>query len=272
MPHSLEAHNVLLMPISPRLARLESLETRTLFSITLVDGTLQIEGTRRSDVIDVAVGVISPSRILVSVNGVGETFRAKSVTRIVIIAGLGDDTINQPFYMPPRKTSFDVNRPTTILGGGGNDYISGTLGTSLIDGGDGDDNIAGNSVEDSVSTLRGGAGDDVLFANFGRNILEGGAGADKIIGSDGDDVISGGPGNDNIDGTGGHDTITGDNGNDTLTSGDGKGGIIEGGRGDDEVIGNRTATLFGNAGKDTFRAYFLSSVKDAETGETVTVA
>ncbi len=182
-----------------------------------------------------------------SVNGIGMTFRAKSVTRISVIAGLGDDVINN-FRTSSSRIEYNVVRPTTIMGGGGNDEIDGTLGTSLIDGGDGDDRI---------------------YADLGQNVIEGGAGDDNILGSDGDDLISGGPGNDTIDGTGGNDTINGDGGNDRLASDSGEGGIIQGGRGDDELMGNRTPMLFGNAGTDSFRAYFLSSVEDAVPGETV---
>src|SRR5436305_11577931 len=107
-------------------APLESLERRTLFSIALIDGTLQIEGTRRADVIFIAHGLRSPSRFLVSVNGIGMTFRAKSVTRISVIAGPGDDVINN-FRTSSSRIEYKVVRPTTILGGGGNDEIDGTL-------------------------------------------------------------------------------------------------------------------------------------------------
>jgi Ca2+-binding RTX toxin-like protein len=256
------------MPISPRPPRVEVLEPRQLCSATLLDdGTLRIEGTRRSDVIEMSIRSQRSGRILVSVNGVAQAFRAKDVTRIDVLCGLGNDRVNSTFG---KSNPRDVARPTTLLGGGGDDVMDGNAGDNVIDGGDGNDRFGGGGGN---NTLSGGAGHDTILAGRGgRNVINGGDGNDQLIGGRGDDLIDGGPGNDNLDGQGGRDTLRGDNGNDALFVGDGnggKGGLIEGGRGDDFIYGNPTATLFGNAGFDTFNTTVAKTVKDAASGDKI---
>ena len=79
----------------------------------------------------------------------------------------------------------------------------------------------------SVENLIGGSGDDDLTGDGGSNRLEGGAGADVIYGETGDDTLIGGPGDDIIDGEGsdgvGFDLIDGGPGADEI-NGDTTGG------------------------------------------------
>ncbi len=69
----------------------------------------------------------------------------------------------------------------TIVGGNGNDMMTGNAGANLLVGGIGDD------------VLTGGAGDDTLIGRNGADRLDGGAGQDWVEGDDGDDILSGGP-------------------------------------------------------------------------------
>src|SRR2546421_12624166 len=70
----------------------EVLEERRMLSASLSShGVLDVEGTRRADV--VTVSKTSTGRIDVSVNGVHETFRGRSVHSIVVNAGRGDDAV-----------------------------------------------------------------------------------------------------------------------------------------------------------------------------------
>ena len=74
----------------------------------------------------------------------------------------------------------------------GNDRatISGSLKLpSLIDGGDGDDELNGGG---GGSVLLGGGGNDRLLGGSLRDILIGGAGEDRLVGNPGEDILVGG--------------------------------------------------------------------------------
>lgn len=272
----------ILMPTHP--FTVESLESRTLLSATLSGGTLLIDGTRRSDSIEIYTGADPTNRIVVVVNGVGDTFRASAVKNIVVNAGLGDDQINTG-ALPGQAVR--VSKPATLLGGSGNDEIHANAANTTIDGQDGNDNlfagagaalIMGGEGTDSLNggqgldTLSGGDGGDTILAGQHGSVITGDAGDDHINGGSGNDSISGGAGNDIIDGLGGTDSIQGDNGDDILSISDGNGGVggfIQGGRGNDNITGNPTSNLFGNAGEDTFFTPNVSLVKDPATGDVI---
>ncbi|WP_286829546.1 M10 family metallopeptidase C-terminal domain-containing protein, partial [Kordiimonas sp. UBA4487] len=108
-------------------------------------------------------------------------------------------------------------------------------------------------VNDNV-TVFGGAGDDTLSNSYYSGVLDGGDGADLISGASGTDALYGGNGDDTITssassyGTG--DTIDGGSGNDLITiAGNGK-AVISGGDGDDTVSVNKGAHVTGGAGND----------------------
>ena len=73
---------------------------------------------------------------------------------------------------------------TTLLGGNGQDSLSGRSGNDLIDGGNGPDQLEG----------RGGS--DIISGGNGSDYLSGGAGGDRLIGGQGADILEGGSGND----------------------------------------------------------------------------
>ncbi len=90
----------------------------------------------------------------------------------------------------------------TVKGLGGNDSISAAaLATQLIgltlDGGDGNDTIAGSQI---LETLLGGEGSDSIDGNRGNDVARLGAGEDTFIWDPGD-------GNDTIEGQDGTDTM-----------------------------------------------------------------
>ena len=169
----------------------------------------------------------------------------------------------------------------TILGGGGNDMLSGSDGADVLSGGSGADLIAGNAGNDSVfagsgeDTVQGGddndvilgqGGDDTLEGGNGDDFVNGGAGTDRVFGDDslgltsGNDTLSGGARNDALFGGAGNDVIFGGAGGDTIDGGDdddtlfGQGGadIVNGGSGNDSIVWRTDGddTVDGGEGRD----------------------
>lgn len=168
--------------------------------------------------------------------------------------------------------------------GAGNDIYRGVAGRALgvIDGGDGDDEIAGGRNAD---VLRGGNGNDTLQGNDGTDSFDGGAGSDTVVyttnttpvrvdlpaglvtfpgqkwkpeslalienaqgGSGGDILIGDGTAN-RLAGNGGHDVIDAGNGADT----------VDGGAGNDRIAGGAGPAdlrdvIYAGSGHDTVDA------------------
>lgn len=103
----------------------------------------------------------------------------------------------------------------SVIGGSGNDRLSG----------DGDDNY-----------LEGNAGDDRLRGRGGDDIPQGGKGADRVSGDDGHDVVWG---------DAGVDHLRGGNGDDLLIGRDGDPDQVECGLGNDDAVVTRVDTLAG---------------------------
>lgn len=143
-----------------------------------------------------------------------------------------------------------------VVGGTGNDEITGSIGNDSLYGEDGNDTIAGGAGEDDLyggtgdDSIEGGAGNDGIYGNAGNDVIEGGAGNDSIEGGTGDDVIAGGAGNDSIEGGADNDSLEGGMGSDTIAGGAGN-DVIEGGADNDWVIGDAgDDTLSGGAGDE----------------------
>ncbi len=161
----------------------------------------------------------------------------------------GDDTIDLGWYFN------SVTGLAFVDGGAGNDQLAGSNGNDWLFGGNGDDTLSGGDGDDWIfgDALLGGSGNDWLYGGNGNDKLSGGAGNDMLYGEvgddtldggDGDDIIVGGDGNDVIYGGAGNDTIYGQKGNDT----------IRGGSGSDSLYGDNTGTYGTNTGggSDTF--------------------
>ncbi len=160
-----------------------------------------------------------------------------------------------------------------VIGGSGNDAISGNNVNNVLQGLPGDD------------TLLGLEGADILTGDEGNDKLKGGGGADQLFGGDGDDNLKGGGGADLLRGGPGIDTATYEDSGSAvavnLLSGSGAGGtangdelvLIEniiGSDYDDLLIGDDGANrLRGGNGRDNIKGGGGADVLDGGTGPDV---
>jgi Ca2+-binding RTX toxin-like protein len=151
---------------------IEGLETRRFLSAghvhpfaALHHGKLMVHGTKAADAITVAVDAADPTKLDVTMNGTTLQFDLASVSRLMVVAGKGDDSVT----VDPAVT-FGCK----LIGNAGNDALSGGAGDDVILGGAGDD------------TCSGGAGNDVVFGGGDVDSCSGGAGADQFNPGDAD--------------------------------------------------------------------------------------
>ncbi|MDF0554735.1 peptidylprolyl isomerase [Kamptonema sp. UHCC 0994] len=123
----------------------------------------------------------------------------------------GTDTVQLTVQDSQQNTS-------GIQAGAGNDRVTGSSVSDVINGNQGNDTLSGEAGDDY---LRGGKDDDSLSGGVGNDIVSGNQGNDSLDGGAGDDFLRGGRGNDVLTGGDGNDILIGDLGNDTLTGGGG---------------------------------------------------
>jgi len=246
-----------------------------------LEGGLGIDTADYSDKTEsVAMTLATSKSASVTVDGVAE-----DTVRYIenVIGGSGNDTITGD------KTA------NLFRGGAGNDALDGAAGIDTADYSDKTVSVAvalANStavdvlvdglVEDnlrSIENVVGGSGNDILSGDSLVNRLEGGAGNDILKGGNGKDILDGGTGSDTVDysdkivavtltlsgatpavvkiNKSSEDTISnfenaiGGSGNDLLT-GDGLVNRLEGGAGDDVLKGaGGNDVLDGGDGIDT---------------------
>ncbi|WP_323782267.1 calcium-binding protein [Leisingera sp.] len=136
-----------------------------------------------------------------------------------------------------------------ILGGAGNDSLSGLSGGDLLLGEGGSDRLLGGAGRD---TLNGGDGDDALLGDSGRDqliggngndLLNGGRHGDRLLGEGGNDTLKGGGGKDVLIGNSGNDLLAGGSSGDTLRGESGRDTLL-GHKGDDMLTGGKHADVF----------------------------
>lgn len=236
----------------------ESLESRTLMSVSLEQGVLTLTGTDGNDRITVGVGsrrvthvdwrgrwrVLQRARVSfveVQVNEEVRRFRVGRIDRVVVHAGAGDDTVvvggdyetNVPVQRGPRLQPMAVD--AVVHGGDGADFIVGGRGKDRLFGEAGDDRMFG--LAGWGDTVDGGDGNDVLGDVCEDRSLS------TMLGGPGDDIL-----------VGHHDSFLTVPPHNSLAAQHGA-----------------PHSLFGGPGNDQFRAH-TTEVRDLEPGESVTPA
>jgi serralysin len=213
---------------------------------TIVSDKRLIHGTRGPDVI---LGGPGPNKIL---GGGGNDTICGGRGRDRIDGGRGKDTLDG-------RADADV-----VRGGRGSDVVAGGAGVDQVRGESGNDTVRGDAGRDDVE---GGLGDDEVDGGAGSfDTVTGGIGSDRINGGPGaHDIASyrtaGGPvevdlasgrvsGAENERLVGVEDVVAGA-GDDLLATSAATANRIEGGPGDDSLLGSRTEDeAFGGPGSD----------------------
>lgn len=149
-----------------------------------------------------------------------------------------------------------------LTGGSGNDDLVGGSGDDKLTGRGGRDVLHGNGGDDQ---LAGGAGDDTAFGGSGNDVASLGDGADRwglsglytAVDEAGNDVVQGGGGADRIVDDLGANTLIGGTGHDFVDGTrqgrfDALSDRLQGGDGDDTLVGDNGDTLIGGSGADTY--------------------
>jgi Ca2+-binding RTX toxin-like protein len=202
-------------------------------------------------------------------------------------AGEGDNcggVVNLPVFGPIRAPQGFAGEGDPIagqdvenvMGGSGNDNLTGSNEANVLSGNAGNDTLTGNGGTD---VLNGGDGDDWMIGGGGNDSLAGGAGTDTAdyasagaggvgvnvnlttgqASGEGNDTISdtenasGSSFADSIRGNSGANVLNGRGGDDAIQAGDGE-DTVNGGGGQDVLNGNGADDrISGGTGRDTIR-------------------
>ena len=189
-----------------------------------------------------------------------------------LLGGSGDDTLSGD------------DGSNVISGGAGNDTLTGRGGSDTLVGGDGVDTVSFDGETSSLTVnldtgvaVSEGTGSDTItsvenvVAGSGNDFLTGDASDNTLVGGDGDDALSGGLGDDHLVGGAGDDTYTVDSGDDTIVVGGGADSLVMGGRmtgairTDDDGDGNFDLELTGVSDGEVYTATVLDQTNDGLT-------
>jgi Ca2+-binding RTX toxin-like protein len=168
-------------------------------TVTSDGTTITVSGTDAPEQIDIRLyegqitvtGSVAAGGGQCTVDGVEATCPAGS-GGVVASMGGGDDRVHS--YLSdaatPQYGRYDLGAGNdfaegygseSVLGGPGNDELSGLTGDDVLDGGDGNDKLSG---ADGADVLRGGSGDDQFttdpMENRSPDVVDGGPGRDAI--------------------------------------------------------------------------------------------
>ncbi|SRR6266542_1190413 len=161
-------------------------------SASIVGRTLTIRGSDGPDDIVLSVAAADPNTLLVDFDNDGtidQRFDRATFDAIAVSLGRGDDHFSANGVPGPQTSRID--------GGGGDDTIAGTAGDDVITGGGASDHVVA------------GPGNDVIIGGGGRDFVAGGLGHDTAFLGGGADVFlwDPGEGSDGVDGGRDLDTL-----------------------------------------------------------------
>ena len=242
----------------------ETLENRTLFSVSLASGVLTVTGTNLNDAITVSKN--AAGQVAVNDDGAAHTYAWTSVNKVVVNSLGGSDSVTGQNSMNKPMVVHGGDGDDVIYGGGGNDSLFGDNGNDRIDGRSGNDDEhggAGTDIADFSTALSnlsitlddvandGGPGaHDNVHGDF--EIIYCGSGSDSVSGNATTVAIYGIGGNDHLFGGASNASIFGGDGNDVINGGSGAGtSFLYGDTGNDVIYGNGNANYIdGGAGDD----------------------
>ncbi|MEZ4267238.1 MAG: calcium-binding protein [Myxococcota bacterium] len=214
------------------------------------DGSDTMAGGAGTDTVDYGARLLN---LTVTLDGVGNDGLSGELDNVGvdvenIIGGKGDDALT------------GSNISNKIQGGDGDDTLSGgtgngdcSLDVDILEGGAGDDIFSQGAAADCGDSMVGGTGTDIVTYASRTNALiididntadDGEVGENDNVKSDIEHVIGGG-GNDTITGSANADIIDGGLGNDILNGGAGDDTFIEG------AVTNGGDVINGGTGRDT---------------------
>jgi Ca2+-binding RTX toxin-like protein len=149
---------------------------------TLARGVLNVEGTRRGDVIQLFRDARRGGNYVVNVNGKVSTFALASVSRILVFGNRQDDTVLVG------QSGARFGSDVIVVAGDGDDRITTGAGNDTVYGGFGKDTLSGSDGNDQFwaggeAVVDGGAGNDSLTDYFSGAEFTGGAGRDTFTGA-----------------------------------------------------------------------------------------
>jgi Ca2+-binding RTX toxin-like protein len=215
----------------------ESLETRQVLSgVTLVNGLVAINATDGGDTVHITADVQQPTNLFDDL--------------VRVEWHHGNMTEHFAFYSLAVKS-------IAFSGGLGGDHVTNDTDLdSWMAGGGGQDILTGGGGRDQ---LYGGVGDDILIGRGGDDRLVGHEGSDQLFGDEGDDFLYGYDTYENMFFKGqplsdqfSKDTLDGGSGDDSMLGAWLGTSVINGGDDDDTIVGGLFGTNFlsGDAGSD----------------------
>lgn len=158
--------------------------------------------------------------------------KINAADKTYLIGTDGADSFDAGYYRAYPQY-FNLDLLTNFAGGGGDDYVGGSVRNDNIWGGTGNDSLDGYEGNDK---LYGEEGNDSINGNQGNDLIDSGIGDDTLFGEAGNDILFGAAGNDELQGGANNDQLLGESGDDRLFGQVGN-DALWGGSGNDLLVG-----------------------------------